>query len=100
MRGTVLVVEDADDLREMLLQLLHPEGFDPIPVRHGGEALSLLCNAKRLPRAIIADLMMPIVNGWEMCQQLRADPKLSKIPVIVLSAVADQYRECDVVAVI
>jgi CheY-like chemotaxis protein len=96
----VLVVEDSDDSREMLAQLLDLEGFNPITARHGKEALALLSHTSPLPSAIIADLMMPVMDGWELCAQLRADPRLADIPVIVLSAVADRGHAPHAVAVL
>jgi CheY-like chemotaxis protein len=96
----VLVVDDADDLRDMLVQFLRLEGFAPMPARHGGEALALLRQADVLPDAILLDLMMPVMDGRELRKQLRGDPRLKHVPVIVLSAVAHQYAEPDTVAIL
>ena len=100
MPRTVLIVEDADDLREMLVEFLDLEGFDPTAARHGAEALAILHEADTLPIAVVLDLMMPVMDGWQLCAQLRANERLAQIPVLVMSAVADRYPENDAVAVL
>jgi CheY-like chemotaxis protein len=86
----VLIVEDDEDLREMMAQLLTLEGFGTASVANGREALEYLHDGER-PRVILLDLMMPVMDGWEFCRQQQADPRLAAVPVIVLSAL-DQAR--------
>jgi CheY-like chemotaxis protein len=86
MAEPVLVVEDDPDLREMMEQLLHLEGFAPLTAPNGQEALNLL-HAGAPVKVILLDLMMPVMDGWEFRRQQRADPKLAAIPVVVMSAI-------------
>jgi CheY-like chemotaxis protein len=81
----VLIVEDDEDLRDMMAQLLTIEGFDTAAVANGREALEYLQGAAR-PHVILLDLMMPVMDGWEFRRQQKADPDLAPVPVIVLSA--------------
>jgi CheY-like chemotaxis protein len=81
----VLIVEDDDDLRDMMAQLLTLEGFRAHTVANGREALDYLRGGDR-PELILLDLMMPIMDGWEFRRIQKDDPELASLPVIVLSA--------------
>jgi CheY-like chemotaxis protein len=93
----ILIVEDDADLREMMAQLLTLEGFRANTVANGREALEYLRKGDK-PDVILLDLMMPVMDGWEFRRQQQANADLSKVPVIVLSAL-DQARAADVNAV-
>jgi CheY-like chemotaxis protein len=90
----VLIVEDDQDLREMMAQLLTLEGFEAATVSNGREALEYLHHATT-PNVILLDLMMPVMDGWEFRRRQQADPAMADVPVIVLSAL-DQSRAADV----
>jgi CheY-like chemotaxis protein len=92
----VLIVEDDEDLREMMAQLLSLEGFHSATAANGREALQYLHGAQK-PQVILLDLMMPVMDGWEFRRQQQADPDLAPVPVIVLSAL-DQGRASDLEA--
>jgi CheY-like chemotaxis protein len=81
----VLIVEDDEDLREMMAQLLTLEGFLTATVANGREALDYLHRTSK-PDVILLDLMMPVMDGWEFRRLQQADPALARVPVIVLSA--------------
>ena len=91
----VLIVEDDEDLRDMMAQMLTLEGFDAATVSNGREALAYLRSAGDKPHVILLDLMMPEMDGWEFRRQQQADPELAPVPVIVLSAL-DQARSATV----
>jgi CheY-like chemotaxis protein len=90
----VLIVEDDQDLREMMAQLLTLEGYEAATVANGREALDYLHGADR-PNVILLDLMMPVMDGWEFHRRMEADPALPPVPVIVLSAL-DQARSANI----
>jgi CheY-like chemotaxis protein len=92
----VLIVEDDEDLREMMAQLLTLEGFHTATVANGREALEYLHESVK-PEVILLDLMMPVMDGWEFRRQQQADPALAPVPVIVLSAL-DHGRAADLEA--
>jgi CheY-like chemotaxis protein len=82
---TVLVVEDDRDTREMLERFLQLEGFTVHSAENGRAALEMLQHGGRAC-VILLDLMMPVMNGWEFRQAQVSDPRLSTIPVIVVTA--------------
>ena len=88
--ATVLLVEDNDDLREMMALALQLGGHEVWPARHGREALAIL-HTRRRPSLILTDLMMPVMNGWELRAALRRDPDLADVPVVAVSAVSAEH---------
>ena len=84
----ILIVEDDPDIREDLAELLRARGHEVTTASNGREALDGLRQGA-LPRVILLDLMMPVMNGWEFRSQMMQDPQLASIPVLVLSGVAD-----------
>jgi len=84
----VLVVEDEREIAQTVCELLREEGHTAIPAGNGEEAMRELSRAER-PCVIFLDLMMPVMDGWQVLEALRHDAKLSPIPVIVTSAMAD-----------
>jgi CheY-like chemotaxis protein len=85
MMPSVMIVEDDPDTREMLERFLQMEGFDVRTAANGELALRAL-QADSSAHVILLDLMMPVMNGWEFRQEQSRDPKLSKIPVVVVTA--------------
>ena len=81
---SVLVVDDERDIREAVAEVLRDEGFEVHDAPDGAEALRQL-RAHR-PDVVLLDLMMPGMNGWEFCAARKCEPELSRIPVIVISA--------------
>jgi CheY-like chemotaxis protein len=87
--ATILLVEDNDDIREMMGVALQLNGHEVWPASNGQAALEILRN-RRPPSLILLDLMMPVMNGWEFRIALDADPLLSNIPVVVVSALGSE----------
>jgi CheY-like chemotaxis protein len=86
---TVLLVEDDLDIRDVLQDVLEGEGYDVIPAANGKQALDFLTlNDPPGADLVILDLMMPLISGWEVLEQMARNPRLVDIPVIVVSAVA------------
>lgn len=88
---SVLVVDDDDDIRAVLEEVLVDEGCTVHGAASGGEALTLLRTV--VPDLIIFDLMMPGMNGWTFYATLQQDPELAKIPCVVLSAASHLLPE-------
>jgi CheY-like chemotaxis protein len=84
-RPYLLLVDDDGELRESLAELFEDEGYVTALAANGGEALDLL-RAPDLPDLIIVDLMMPGMNGWQLLDQLRGDPRLCAIPLLIITA--------------
>jgi two-component system response regulator MprA len=83
--GHVLVVDDDPDILSALVMTLQTEGHAVHAARHGQEALEALEGGLR-PDVVVLDLMMPVMNGFELLDVLRRDPRWSNLPVVVLSA--------------
>jgi CheY-like chemotaxis protein len=83
-QNTVLVVDDDDDLRESLRDALADEGYTVAQAANGREALALLPDLKR-PCGIILDIAMPVMNGTQFYQAMRASPASADIPVVILA---------------
>ena len=86
--ATVLLVEDNDDVREMMSLALQLAGNGVLTASNGSEALRVLAE-RPPPCLILLDLMMPVMDGWELRAALRRDPTLSRIPVVVISALTE-----------
>lgn len=84
--GWVLVVEDDDDIRTLLVQCLTDEGFRADSARNGREALDLLSGGGAVPAVILLDLMMPVLDGSGFRRRQLVDPALAPIPVVLLTA--------------
>ena len=83
----VLLVDDNDDVRDGLTQLIRAEGYKVETARDGREALRKLLDIH--PCIILLDLMMPDMTGYDFRQAQLADPSLQNIPVVVYSAAFD-----------
>lgn len=85
-RRRVLLVDDDRELRGATADLLRAEGFDVTEVENGLDALLHLRTALPCPDAVVLDLVMPIMTGWEFREAQLADPAIAGVPVIVLSS--------------
>lgn len=86
-RDIVLVVDDSPDSLSLINDALESQGMDVLVALEGRQALTI---AKRIrPDIILLDAMMPNMDGFETCQALKADPKLSSIPVIFMTGLTE-----------
>jgi DNA-binding response OmpR family regulator len=84
----VLVAEDERDVAELIRYTLAREGVDVILASNGADALRLA--RENLPDLVLLDLMLPQVNGWELCRRLKQDPATRALPVIIVTARAEE----------
>ncbi|HXU83559.1 MAG TPA: response regulator, partial [Polyangia bacterium] len=83
--GRILVVEDDRQILAIISLLLEDEGYEIVTASDGKQALARLRDGPN-PDLIILDLMLPALDGWEFRTIQRADPELSRIPVLAVSA--------------
>jgi DNA-binding response OmpR family regulator len=90
---TVLVVDDDPDVCDLVRYKLEQSGFDVRRASDGDQALREV--AAEVPDLVLLDIMMPGMSGLEVCRELRKDPATANIPVILLTALA---QEADIAA--
>jgi signal transduction histidine kinase len=86
--STVLIVDDDPTARETLVAMLEGEGYDLHLAKDGRQALQMLKGL--LPDLILLDVMMPALDGFEVCRRIRATPHLAEVPIILLTALDDR----------
>jgi DNA-binding response OmpR family regulator len=85
---TVLLAEDDADIRDLVTVTLRGAGYE---VRAFGDGLSALVSARdHRPDLAVLDIMMPGMSGLDACRELRADPATSEVPIILLTARAQE----------
>jgi two-component system, chemotaxis family, chemotaxis protein CheY len=93
----LLLVEDDDDVRASIADVLDLAGYVVVEASNGRNAMRAM--RAEPPRMVLLDLMMPVMSGWEVLEQMRADPVLAGIPVCLLSA-QGQIEAADAVQVL
>ena len=86
MTKRILVVEDQEDNRQILRDLLGNAGYEIIEAENGEEALAAV--AKQRPDLILMDIQLPLMDGYEATRRIKADPALKSIPIIVVTSYA------------
>lgn len=88
----VLIVEDSSGYRTMVEAILKKNKFDTLTAESGNSALKVLntLNSNELPNIVISDIRMPNGDGLFLIKSMSADPKLKKIPLLMLSAESDK----------
>jgi phosphate regulon transcriptional regulator PhoB len=87
-KGRVLVVDDEDSIRELIVFNLEQQGFEVLQAANGVEAIHRVEEGR--PDLIILDLMLPMMDGLEVCQKLRRSEEYSAIPIIMLTARSEE----------
>lgn len=86
--GTILVADDQASNRELLEELLSAQGFTVITASEGAEALDQM---RKVPvDLVILDVLMPNMNGFEVCRKIKANPETDLIPVVLVTALSDK----------
>jgi CheY-like chemotaxis protein len=91
----VVVVDDDEDLRELVVQLVADLGFESVGFADGRAALAALRRPGGIPAVILLDLEMPGMSGWEFRREQLRDPLLAHIPVVVASGTDPRSIEAD-----
>jgi twitching motility two-component system response regulator PilH len=86
----VLVVEDSIPQREMITELLRGSGLEVTAASDGIEALAQI-QAGEHPDLVVLDIVMPRMNGYEVCRRLKADPSTQNVPVILCSSKGEEF---------
>ncbi|MFU8805807.1 MAG: response regulator [Bradymonadaceae bacterium] len=88
MSAKVLIVEDDADIRHALAIFLRFAGYEIVTACDGAEALALLQDSDP-PRLILLDLMMPVMDGWALREEMLGNQELAAIPVLLISGAGD-----------
>lgn len=87
-RNKIVVIEDEPDIMEIVSYNLKREGYSVVGVDRGDAALNIIRNES--PNLIILDLMLPGMDGLSICQQMKSDPVVRDIPIIIISAKGEE----------
>jgi len=88
MPDTILIVEDEQDVLDLVAYNLKKAGYHAITARDGAAGLAKARDL--LPSLLVLDLMLPQIEGTEICKRLKADPKTAHIPILMLTAKAEE----------
>lgn len=88
MKNQILIVDDEHDCAELLRYHLQRENYEAVIARNGKEAIDAV--QSQAPDAILLDIMMPELNGWEVCRILRESTKGKSLPIIMLTALSEE----------
>lgn len=86
---TVLLVEDSIPTRKMITKLLVKQGFKVEVASDGIQALEILPTVS--PSLVVLDIVMPKMNGYELCRKIKTHPKTKNIPVIICSSKGEDF---------
>jgi len=87
-RNRILIVEDDKDIRELMKYNLSRDGFEPSGVKSGEEGLEAV--SREIPDLIVLDLMLPGIDGFEVCRQLKSSEKTTHVPIVIVSAKGEE----------
>src|SRR5260370_8279023 len=86
MSQRILVVEDEEDNRQILRDLLGNAGYELTEAENGDEAIAAV--AKRRPDLILMDIQLPVMDGYEATRRIRTNPDLKSVPIIAVTSYA------------
>lgn len=93
-RAKILLIDDDPDFVEATKVVLESRPYEIITALGGEEGLKKAREEK--PDLILLDVIMPDIDGFQVCQQLKKDPQLSQIPVIMITSFSEKYRETSI----
>jgi two-component system phosphate regulon response regulator PhoB len=88
MKDVILVVDDEEDIRELVRYNLSKSGFNVVTAATGEEALQIAQQTK--PMLVVLDIMLPGIDGLEVCRRLKGDRNLSQTPIVMVSALGEE----------
>jgi CheY-like chemotaxis protein len=84
LRPTLLVVDDVQEIVRLIVRIFSSRNFRVIACGDGGEALKNVSIYH--PDVILLDLHLPVMDGWQVCRELKADPATASIPIVMMTA--------------
>jgi len=93
-RAKILLVDDDPDFVEATKVVLESRPYEVITAFSGEEGLKKAREEK--PDLVLLDIIMPDIDGFQVCQQLKKDPQLSQIPVIMITSFSEKYMETSI----
>ena len=90
---SILIVDDEAEIRRLLTLFLEYRGYHAVSVTNGAEALTLLRHSAPLPELILADWMMPVMDGAAFRQAQQQNPQLAPIPLVAMSGAVDLFAD-------
>ena len=89
--GTVMVVDDADDIRELICMQLRRKGYKVVEATNGAQAVEVATQSN--PGLILMDLSMPVMDGYEATRRIKSLPGLGGVKIVAISALCDPSIE-------
>ena len=90
---TILVVDDEEAIMELICTFLESEGYKTVQANNGMQGLDRLATAS--PDMVICDVMMPVLDGRELCKKMQANSNYRSIPIILMSAAVKSLKQSE-----
>ncbi len=87
--STILIVDDSQTVRKMVAEILRDNGMKVIEAINGLEAKEKIL--AQVPDLVIADIVMPEMNGYELCRWIRSEPKIKDLPILMCSTKSEEF---------
>lgn len=92
-KQTILVVDDEQDILDLIEYNLKKEGFNVLKAENGQQGIQMATD--RRPNLVLLDIMMPKMDGMQVCEKIRENPELQSVPIIFLTARSDEKTEIE-----
>jgi twitching motility two-component system response regulator PilH len=87
---TVMIVDDSNALREIIAKMLRDSGIEVISAEDGVQALKKIEDETQLD-LVVLDIVMPNMNGYDLCRHIRKNPKTQNLPVVMCSSKSEEF---------